>query len=128
MCSTVMPTFRRSLMSYATTLHSTPISRWIPCAEVETVTALLELRDSTTDFECRVTYQLAETDTDSPGSWAEVSSKSKLAADGYAFSTTTDLSTGTDANTWIRFGIGVLSAGTAAPERGEVLVTMAYRC
>ena len=125
MCSSMMPTARRTLTSGTTTGQFIPMTGWIPAINVKEIKALLQLRDKTSNFQVQVGQQTADVDTDTPNT--PIGKGNFAVANGK--STTGMLNVGPDVDGayFVRWGVFVKNGSGTALERGEVLLSVGFR-
>jgi hypothetical protein len=132
MCSKLLPTARKTVLVDSTTEVFFPTSDWIPCADVDVVNALIQLypdpnQVAQDQIAVRPCYQTAQTDTRNPNGFAGLTGDA-IFSETRRSTNNQDISSATTANCWVRFGIGAKAFDAAIPVRGEVLLTVAYRC
>ncbi len=99
-----------------------PFTAWIPTNGITSARALLQVTQPTSDFQAQAAYQLAATDTSSPGAWtafgSAVTSQDRETAE-------VDLSTPIAGDFWIRFGVIATNTNTVySYERGDVTLSV----
>lgn len=129
MSSRVLPAQRKTLVTGGNP-SGTPAAEptayaftgWIPTNGITSARALLQLTQPTAKFQAQAAYQLAATDTSSPGTWtafgSALTTQDRTTAE-------VDLTTPISGDFWIRFGVIATNTNTAySYERGDVTLSV----
>lgn len=123
-CCLLTPETWASIVATSTTSVFLPTTEWIPCTGLDTMQAVIRMRNAGTYIQISAAYQTAEVVTTNPDAPATVGNA--LGENGAAL-VVQDISATTASKTYIRFGLVYSLSSASTPETADVSVQVSYR-